>query len=108
MTTCCTSWIVPVGEAAGRASARRIEILDVNVTTAGTASTSGLGNIVDYWPFPSNDHHIEPGQVLRFTKTWGFTSKARHEQLSYVFDVCWRGDNDVKQCRSDRLDLFPN
>ena len=89
-------------------SSRPIEILSVKLTTAGTASSSGLGDIKSYWPFPPNDQRLAAGQALSFTKTWGFTTNTQPEQLSYVFDVCWRGDDDVKQCRSDRVDLFPN
>jgi tetratricopeptide (TPR) repeat protein len=88
-------------------SARPVEILSVQLSSLGTGNPSGLGNIVGYWPFRHGDRWLAQGQALTFDKTWGFRVDTGHEQLSYVFDVCWRGEGDVKQCRSHRLDLFP-
>jgi tetratricopeptide (TPR) repeat protein len=88
-------------------SGRPVEILRVGAVSAGTGGRSGLGDIRSYWSFPSGANRLAPGEAVSFDKTWGFTTDSAHEQLSYVFDVCWRGDGDAKQCRSQRIDLFP-
>lgn len=88
-------------------SGRPVEVLRVAVASAGTGGRSGLGDVRSYWKFPSGANRLAPGEAVTFDKTWGFTTDTAHEQLSYVFDVCWRGDGDAKQCRSQRIDLFP-
>ena len=87
---------------------RAVQIVRVSLRSAGTGDESGLGDIKGYWSYPAPGNRIPPGESIRFDKTWGFTSDTRNEQLSYWFDVCWRGDGDVRQCRSERLDMFPN
>jgi hypothetical protein len=89
-------------------TARAIEILKVDVRTQGTGDSSGLGEVKDYWEFPAGGHRIPAGESVTFDKTWGFISDTKNDQLSYVFDVCWRVQGDeLSQCRSRRLDLFP-
>ena len=87
---------------------RPVQIVSVVLRSAGTGGSSGLGNIRDYWTYPSPGNRIPARGSARFDRTWGFTSDTRNDQLSYWFDVCWRGDGDVRQCRSERLDMFPN
>jgi tetratricopeptide (TPR) repeat protein len=89
-------------------SRRPIEILRVNLISAGTGARSGLGDIRSYWSYPSGPNRLAAGEAVTFGKTWGFTVDSAHEQLSYIFELCWRGENDVKQCRSQRVDLFPH
>jgi tetratricopeptide (TPR) repeat protein len=88
-------------------SGRAVELMSVKVASAGTGETSGLGDIRGYWTYPSGRNHVEAGQSLTFDKTWGFTQDTAHEQLSYEFEVCWRGADDVRQCRTQRIDLLP-
>jgi len=88
-------------------SRRPIEILQVGLVSAGTGAQSGLGDIRSYWSYPSGANRLAPGEALRFDKVWGFTVDSDHEQLSYVFELCWRGEGDAKQCRTQRVDLFP-
>jgi TPM domain len=87
---------------------RPVQIVSVVLRSAGTGDASGLGDIKSYWTYPSPGNRIPAGESTRFDRTWGFTSDTRNDQLSYWFDVCWRGDGDVRQCRSERLDMFPN
>ena len=87
---------------------RPVQIVSVVLRSAGTGGSSGLGNIRDYWTYPSPGNRIPARGSTRFDRTWGFTSDTNNDQLSYWFDVCWRGDGDVRQCRSERLDMFPN
>jgi tetratricopeptide (TPR) repeat protein len=88
-------------------SGRPIELLAVTLVSAGTGATSGLGDIRGYWTFPSGKNRLAAHETARFHKTWGFTGDQSHEQLSYLFQMCWRGDGDSKQCRTERIDLFP-
>jgi TPM domain len=87
-------------------SARPVQITKVVLASAGTGSRSGLGDIKRYWSYPSGAPRLAPGESVRLDRTWGFTVDTPHEQLSYIFDVCWKGDGDVEQCGSHRLDLF--
>ncbi|TNE31596.1 MAG: hypothetical protein EP349_03845 [Alphaproteobacteria bacterium] len=84
-----------------------VEILSVNLISAGTGATSGLGDIKDYWEYPSSDRVLEPDQSLSFKKLWGFTSEPGHQRVSYIFDVCWKQDGRLtKQCNAQRVDLI--
>jgi hypothetical protein len=88
-------------------SGRPVELTSVRVTSAGTGTLSGLGDIRGYWDYPSGRNRVDAGQSIRFDKTWGFTKDTAHEQLSWVFDYCWRGPEDLRQCRTQRMDLLP-
>lgn len=83
-------------------------VLDrVVVKTAGSHDTSGLGDIKDYWTYPSGAHRLGPGESVTLDKTWGYVIDTKNEQIRYVFDVCWRGEGEPSQCRATGLDLFP-
>jgi len=86
---------------------RPVEVEQVKVRTVGYGpGRSGLGDIRSYfeWPEP---HRLEPGQSVQVSRTWGFTVDTPHDQLSYVVEVCWRGEGEPHQCRHRRLDLMP-
>jgi tetratricopeptide (TPR) repeat protein len=87
-------------------SGRAVEIESAILISDGTAERSGLGDIKDYWRYPSGSHRLRAGESVKFARTWGFTVKTGHQQLRYVFDVCWKADGE-RQCRDYRVDLFP-
>ena len=90
-------------------SNRPIELVGVHLVSAGTGPTSGLGEIRSYWPSLAKvQYRIPAHESVWFVKTWGFLADMPHEQLSYVFELCWRGEGDAKQCRTERVDLFPH
>jgi len=87
-------------------SKRPVQIESVNLVSAGTGRTSGLGDIKDYWQYPSGNRSLKPGEWQRFNKVWGFTVDPKHDRLSYLFHVCWRGvDDDEQQCNTQTIDL---
>ena len=88
-------------------SSRPVEILSVQLLTAATNDTSGLGDIKDYWDYPSGNHRLEPGERLVLDRVWGFSSDTSNEQIRYVFDTCWRGVGEPRQCRATGVDVFP-
>jgi hypothetical protein len=88
-------------------SQRPIEILRVTAHSLGTGGASGLGDIKNYWRYPSGGHRLAAGEQITLAKTWGFTVDTRADQLRYVFDVCWRGEGEPPQCRAEPIDLFP-
>ena len=87
-------------------SGRDVEIERAILISDGTAERSGLGDIKDYWRFPAGGRRLRAGESVSFARTWGFTVKTGHQQLRYVFDVCWKADGD-RQCHDYRVDLFP-
>ena len=87
-------------------SKRPVKILSVNLISAGTGRSSGLGDIKDYWKFVDSNRILESGELRWFEKTWGFTVDPGHDRLSYIFHVCWRGeDEDTNQCNTQTLHL---
>ncbi|HEX5067075.1 MAG TPA: TPM domain-containing protein [Myxococcota bacterium] len=83
-------------------------VLDrVLLKTSGSADSSGLGDIRGYWDYPSGAYRIAPGESVALDKTWGYTVDTKNEQVRYVFDVCWHGEGEPRQCRVTSLDLFP-
>lgn len=89
-------------------SRRAVEIERVRVTSTGTGHRSGLGDIKDYWSYPSGSGRLDAGESVSFHKQWGFTRDTTHVQLSYLFDLCWKGvEEGERQCRTERLDLLP-
>jgi hypothetical protein len=65
-----------------------------NLLTMGTHDMSGLGDIKDYWNYPSGPHRLQPGESAVLDRVW-------------VFDVCWKGDGEPRQCRATGVDVFP-
>ena len=91
-----------------RLSGRTVEIERIFMQSHGTGASSGLGEMKDRFRFPSSDYQLAPGASAELERVWGFTEETQHEQLSYVFDICWRGEDDIRRCHVHRVDLFPN
>ncbi len=89
-------------------SRRPVTVTRLRLGTAGTDSRSGLGDIRHYfdWSASGGPNRLGPGASAAVERTWGFTVDTAHDQLSYVFDLCWQGDGDPVQCRVERLDLI--
>jgi hypothetical protein len=89
-------------------SSQPVEVIAVNLLTMGTHDASGLGDIRDYWSYPSGAHRLQPGESVVLDRVWGYTVDTPNEQIRYVFDVCWRGDGEPRQCRASGVDVFPH
>ena len=90
-------------------SNRTVAIESVTLTRLGDARASGLGDIKDYWRFPSGAHQLGPNESVYFKKVWGFTVDTGHSHVRYVFRTCWHGiGSDVRQCRTQWVDALPN
>jgi tetratricopeptide (TPR) repeat protein len=89
-------------------SARPVVIDSVRLTSRGTAATSGLGDVKDYWRYPSGAHRLAPGESISFDKLWGFTVDTGHEHVRYTFTTCWHGEGEtMRQCRVQWVDVMP-
>jgi hypothetical protein len=91
-------------------TSRRAVVIDsVKLTSrGGIGAASGLGDIKDYWSYPSGEHRLAPGESTRFDKLWGFTVDTRHEYVRYTFHSCWHGEGEsVRQCRVQWVDALP-
>jgi uncharacterized protein len=89
-------------------SARPVVIESVRLTSQGTAAASGLGDVKDYWDYPSGGRRLAPGESVRFDKLWGFTVDTGHEHVRYSFRCCWHGEGEtVRQCRVQWVDVLP-
>lgn len=89
-------------------SARPVVIDSVRLASRGTASASGLGDVKDYWDYPSGGRRLAPGESVSFDKLWGFTVDTGHEHVRYVFETCWHGAGETaRQCRVQWVDALP-
>ena len=91
-------------------SRREVEIENVVLTSLGTASTSGLGDIKSYWTFPSGKNRLKAGEAVYFERDWGFVVDTGHEHVRYAFRVCWHGTNapsPLRQCRTQWINSLP-
>lgn len=89
-------------------SGRPVVIDRVRLASRGTAAASGLGDVKDYWTYPSGGRRLAPGESVRFDKLWGFTVDTGHEHVRYVFETCWHGLGEaVRQCRTQWVDVLP-
>ncbi len=87
---------------------RPVVIESVRLSSHGTARASGLGDVKDYWDYPSGEHRLAPGESVSFDKLWGFTVDTGHEHVRYRFRTCWRGVGEtVRQCRTQWVDVLP-
>ena len=90
-------------------SKRAVTIESVNLDSTGDAQKSGLGDIKDYWHFPSGEHRLDPGEFVWLERVWGFTVETGHTHVRYVFRTCWRGvDEAVRQYRTQWVDTLPS
>ena len=91
-------------------SRREVEIESVKLTSQGTASASGLGDVKKYWTFPAGNSRLQAGEAVYFDKQWGFVVDTGHEHVRYIFKLCWHGTNDpkpIRQCRTQWIDVLP-
>jgi hypothetical protein len=89
-------------------SARPVVIDSVRLASRGTARASGLGDVKDYWDYPSGERHLGPGESVSFDKLWGFTVDTGHEHVRYIFETCWHGAGETqRQCRVQWVDALP-
>jgi len=89
-------------------SRRPVVIESVQLTSRGTASASGLGDVRNYWAYPSGGNQLAPGESVSFDKLWGFTVDTGHEHVRYTFRTCWHGVGEtVRQCRVQWVDVLP-
>jgi hypothetical protein len=86
-------------------SAGDVAIEAVRCYSDGTPGSSGLGDVKDYWSYPSGGHTLAAGESVRLDKTWGFTVDTQHRLVRYTFDVCWRGAGE-RQCADYAVDVF--
>ncbi len=89
-------------------SLRPVDIERVDLVSEGDGAASGLGNIVDYWRFPSGARRLAPRESVTFDKTWGFVKDTSHTHVRYVFRTCWHGaGTTLRQCRTQWVDTLP-
>ncbi|HEY6123229.1 MAG TPA: TPM domain-containing protein [Steroidobacteraceae bacterium] len=91
-------------------SGREVEIESVQLGSQGTASTSGLGDVRNYWTFPRGRNRLGAGEAVYFDKQWGFVVDTAHEHVRYIFRLCWHAVTDpdpVRQCRTQWVDALP-
>jgi tetratricopeptide (TPR) repeat protein len=89
-------------------SRRAVVIESVRLSSHGTARASGLGDVKDYWDYPSGGHRLAAGESVSFDKLWGFTVDTGHEHVRYTFRTCWHGVGEtVRQCRTQWVDVLP-
>jgi len=87
---------------------RPVVIESVRLSSRGTAAASGLGDVKNYWTYPSGAQHLDVGESISFDKLWGFTVDTGHEHVRYTFQTCWHGVGEtVRQCRTQWVDVLP-
>jgi uncharacterized protein len=90
-------------------SRRPVVVESVKLTSrGGSGRASGLGDIRNYWRFPSGNFTLAPKESIAFEKLWGFTVDTKHEYVRYTFRTCWHAvDKPVRQCRGQSVNVFP-
>jgi hypothetical protein len=90
-------------------SRRPVVIDSVKLTSrGGIGAASGLGDVKDYWRYPSGDFTLAPSESIAFDKLWGFTVDTKHEYVRYIFRTCWHGVGEpVRQCRVQSVNALP-
>ncbi len=89
-------------------SNRPIVLESVKLASEGMAPKSGLGDIRNYWRYPSGKNRLLAGESVSFDKLWGFTVDTAHPYVRYTFHICWRGAGEsVRQCRTQWVDALP-
>lgn len=76
---------------------RPIEIQAVKFISIGDNERSGLGDIINYWPWKGS-HALMPGEYIYFNKVWGFTVDTPNTTMKYRYEISYRigDDADVK------------
>ncbi|MFK5894606.1 MAG: hypothetical protein QM504_15400 [Pseudomonadota bacterium] len=63
---------------------KSLHMKSVIFKSLGNNQTSGLGDIVNKWPW-SNNHILKPGKSISFTKVWGFTEDTPNDKMTSQF-----------------------
>jgi tetratricopeptide (TPR) repeat protein len=89
-------------------SGKAVRLEEVIVTARGTSSREILGDVTDQLTRARPGRVIPPGEAVTLDRTWGLEVESEHQQISYVFDYCWRTlDGIDRRCRSEIVDTFP-
>ena len=88
-------------------SDRAVEIVHIDAETYGDERRSGLGDIKDWFAYPTAANRLEPGGSIFVERTWGFSVDTGHRQLTYAFGVCWREEGEkALRCGQHNMHLF--
>ncbi len=63
-----------------------ISVQSVQFISIGDVEKSGLGDIINYWPWRGS-RTIQPGKAITFDKVWGFTVDTPNSTMTYRFEV---------------------
>ncbi len=88
-------------------SSRPVTLERVIAWTKASHDQSGLGDIKHYWNYPSGEYRLEPGERIELSRVWGYSVDTKNEQIRYVFDVCYHGEDEPRQCHASSVDVFP-
>lgn len=72
---------------------KTLHMKSVIFTSIGDRQTSGLGDIINYWPW-RNAPALKSGQSLSFNKVWGFTVDTPNTQMTYRYKFVYTLGND--------------
>ena len=63
---------------------KTLHMKSVIFKSLGETQTSGLGDIINKWPWNSS-RTLMPGKSISFTKVWGFTTDTPNEKMTSQF-----------------------
>lgn len=72
-----------------------INIKSVNFISIGDIQKSGLGDIINYWPWEGS-HTLKPKQWIWFDKVWGFTEDTPNKTMKYRFEFTYSVEGKSK------------
>ena len=64
-----------------------IRVLEVVLRSIGDVERSGLGDIVDYWPWEGGERLLDPGGGIWFERVWGFSVDTPNTVMTYRFEI---------------------
>ena len=73
-----------------------IHMKSVIFTSIGNRQKSGLGDIINYWPWKGS-RTLESGKSISFKKVWGFTVDTPNTEMTYQFKFVYTVGNNSKQ-----------
>ena len=75
-----------------------VNIQSVQFISIGDVQKSGLGDIINYWPW-QDSHTIQPGKTITFSKVWGFTVDTPNSTMTYRYEINYniQGRKETKQ-----------
>ncbi len=89
-------------------SRRTVRLESISVSRHGITGESVIGDILSSLTFPNDAPQLEPNQVATLERGWGSSNNSSEQQVSYLFNFCWRGVGESeRQCASSRVDAFP-